>query len=517
MAPKPRSWNPIAFVPNQVTIISSLVYIALFAALLYVHLVVPSAPSNPIPVKGINITEAWRDLQELSNGYHPYNSRRSDEVRNWLLLRIEEILSRNDVKFKTEGLSQINDGIRPWNKTKPAPVTIFDDRTSNVTFTDDWRARDDWTCYFEGNNILVYIRGSQDEPGDWWTQSAVSQKAYEGKSGVLVNAHYDSVSTGFGATDDGVGVVTILQLLAYFTTEGNTPKRGVVALLNNAEEDGLYGAHAYLRHPLSQFAHVFLNLEGAGAGGRATLFRSTDAEVTSYYSQSPHPFGSVVSGDGFKRGFIRSGTDYSVFTRDLGMRGVDVAFMEPRARYHTNQDDARDTSEDSLWHMLSASLATMKAMTSDTSSDFEGSPSRAGKLDTGRGTDGVWFDLFGLAFAVLGLPTLFALSVTLLVAAPLLLIVLEAILSRSDKWYLFARKGYLHSRDDDEAVQFGGWRGFFRFPIAFAVATVAVVGLAYLVTKVNPFIVYSSEYAVWRYVLSWKSVFPCIKLIVKPA
>lgn len=35
-------------------------------------------------------------------------------------------------------------------------------------------------------------------------------------------------------------------------------------------------------------------------------FRSTDAEVTKAYKSSPHPFGSVVSGDGFKRGFIRS-------------------------------------------------------------------------------------------------------------------------------------------------------------------------------------------------------------------
>ena len=42
------------------------------------------------------------------------------------------------------------------------------------------------------------------------------------------------------------------------------------------------------------------------------MFRSTDAEVTKFYAKSPRPYGTVVSGDGFKRGFIRSGTDYTV-------------------------------------------------------------------------------------------------------------------------------------------------------------------------------------------------------------
>src|SRR2546430_629013 len=138
-----------------------------------------------------------------------------------------------------------------------------------------------------------------------------------------------------------MGVITILQLIKYFTTSGNIPKKGIVTLLNNGEEDFLNGARAYTQHPISQFPHTFLNLEGAGAGGRATLFRSTDTEVTKYYANSPHPFGTVISGDGFKRRLIRSQTDYIVFDGVLGLRGLDVAFWEPRARYHTDQDDAR--------------------------------------------------------------------------------------------------------------------------------------------------------------------------------
>jgi Zn-dependent M28 family amino/carboxypeptidase len=59
---------------------------------------------------------------------------------------------------------------------------------------------------------------------------------------VLFSAHFDSVSTAPGATDDGMGVATLLQLVQHFVT--NRPKRDVIFNINNAEEDGLLGALA---------------------------------------------------------------------------------------------------------------------------------------------------------------------------------------------------------------------------------------------------------------------------------
>ena len=293
-----RSWSPLAFLKPQVTIIASAAYIALFAVLIFVHTTVPSAPTSPTPVTGINLTEAWLDLEFLSDGYHPWGSRRNDVVRDYLLQRVEGILAKNRVGHQTV---YANDQGFISKEEGSQLVTVFANDTSNFTSQDDW-THAPVTLYGESTNLIVYIRGQHDKEGDWWN----STKAYDGQSGVLVNAHYDSVASGFGATDDGVGIVSILQLISHFTTEGNQPRRGIIALFNNAEENGLYGAHSYVNHPVAQFAHTFLNLEGAGAGGRAMLFRSTDAEVTKAYSKSPNPFGSVVSGDGFKRGFIRS-------------------------------------------------------------------------------------------------------------------------------------------------------------------------------------------------------------------
>jgi Peptidase family M28 len=527
-----------------VTLITAVVYLGILIPLLVIHETVPAAPKNPTPYRGLNLSEAWLDLAELSNGYHPFNSRRNDEVRNWLLLRIEGILNSNGATWQTYGeaghttasglyesaehvevlpaphnaesagdqnlepklpLNSIHEDLRV-RSTAPA-ATIFNDLVANYTSTALTSIgvsgrRAGISTYFEGSNIIVYIRGTEDEEGEWWNSQSHRSGVIHGKGGVMVNAHFDSVSTGYGTTDDGMGVITALQLIKYFTTEGNTPKKGVVALFNNGEEDGLYGAKAFLSHPMAKFVHTFLNLEGAGAGGRATLFRSTDTEVTRAYGKSKHPFGSVVSADGFALGFVRSETDYVVF-RAEGFRGLDVAFWEPRARYHTNQDDIKHALKDSLWHMLSASVETVKYLASDTSGKFAGprGDGATGKVNNGSGTDGVWFDLFGRAFAVFGLRTLFAWSLTLLIATPLILLLISYLLVRQDKFYLFAG-AVKPAAHESEAVSLQGWQGAFRFPISFIVAAALTVGAAFLIRKFNPLIIYSSQYAVWAMLLS---------------
>lgn len=515
-----------------VTLITVVVYLGIFVPLLVIHETVPSAPTNPTLYRGLNLSEAWLDLAELSSAYHPFNSRRNDEVRDWLLVRIEDILGANGARYAAGGQlidpqpenkeqSEVSadhespapaspNEVEPFSKANheelrarfaPPAAVIFNDLLSNYTSTALTKIgvggrRAGISTYFEGNNIIVYIRGTEDEEGDWWTSTPYTAKTH-GSGGVMVNAHFDSVSTGYGATDDGVGIITVLQLIKYFTTPGNTPKKGVVALLNNGEEDGLYGAKAFLSHPMASFVHTFLNLEGAGAGGRATLFRSTDMEVTRAYAKAKHPFGTVVSSDGFALGFVRSETDYVVF-RAEGFRGLDVAFWEPRARYHTDQDDAKHTSKDSLWHMLSASVETMKYLTSDTSGTFVGprGDNATNKVKNGHSSDGVWFDLFGRVFAVFGLRALFAWSLALLVASPLILILVTFILVRNEKYYFFAG-AVKPEGDDGEMVSLDGWRGAFRFPVVLIISAALTVGAAFLMRKINPFIIYSSQYTVW--------------------
>ncbi|KAI4089366.1 MAG: hypothetical protein L6R37_008055 [Teloschistes peruensis] len=500
---KTRLSNPVAFTPLPVTIISSLVYVALFAALLTTHLIVPSAPSNRTPISAVNLTEAWQDLQHISGEFHPYNSRQNDEIRDWLLRRIDQILATNTKSWMSDRSKYLHNAQYHASIASQSPAVVFSDVTSNVTFSREGKKGNatagrepGLSVYFEGTNIIVYICGSEDGDEDWWINGREPPET----GGVLVNAHYDSVSTGYGATDDGVGVVTILQMIKHFTAEGHKPKRGIVALLNNGEEDYLNGARAFSQHPMSKFPHTFLNLEGAGAGGRAAMFRSTDTEVTKAYMNSRYPFASVLSGDAFKRGIVRSETDYLVFTENLGFRGLDIAFIEPRSRYHTDQDDTKHTSIDSIWHMLSAAISTMDALTSGSALKKRETGNEKNKASPG--TDAVWFDLFGQAIAVFQLHTLFAVSVALLVVAPVILILTSVVLSRVDKYYVLSRNKQLRHDHGTELVSLHGWRGFFQLPILLILASAGTIGLAFLIQRLNPYIVYSSAYAVWSMMLS---------------
>ena len=307
-----------------------------------------------------------------------------------------------------------------------------------------------------------------------------------------------SVSTGFGATDDGMGVVTCLQVIQHFTNPDNQPERGIVVMLNNGEEDWLYGARALGQSPLLPFIHTFLNLEGAGAGGRAILFRATDKEVTAAYAGTPYPFGTVIGSDAFGLGFIKSGTDYSVLYDAYGQRGLDLAFFKPRARYHTNQDDASHASKKSLWHMMSTAIHTATRLSSDTGDTFVGRrPDGArDKVSNGSPSDGVWFDLFGKGFVLFSLRSMFAWSLTVLITTPLALLAVTYILHKQDRYYFFTSRVRTYDQPDYEPVSVGGWKGFFRFPFALGVAAALTLGAALLLKKVNPFIVYSSRYSV---------------------
>ncbi|KAL5606844.1 hypothetical protein BROUX41_003221 [Berkeleyomyces rouxiae] len=501
--------NPFAFRPAQVTFWLVAIYATLLVPSIYVHESVPAPPSthDADALAGTNVTEAWLDLLQITQQYHPYASHANDDVRNYVMTRVENILDRNGVSFGTEKLGYQAGLYTPHGKTSPnASVVVFSDMQSNITTGTGVRSAPGFcplAHYFEGSNIYVYIRGTEDEPGPWWQTPPVHGKRYGG-AGVLVNAHFDSVSTGFGATDDGMGVVSVLQIINHFTKPGNQPKNGLVAMFNNGEEDYLWGARAFGKSPLLPFIHTFLNLEGAGGGGRAVLFRSSDAQVTRPYANSEHPFGTVIAAEGFRSGAIQSQTDYVVLDGVYGQRGLDVAFYKPRARYHTNQDDARHASTGSLWHMLSASIATLDGLTSDTSKTFIG-PRGDGRDDlvqNGHGKDGVWFDIFGSTFAVFERQGLFAWSVTLLVTGPVVLFLITIILVRLDMYYLFTSSVRVRDVDDIYTIPMGGFRGFFRTPIALAFSAVLLAGAALLVNKLNPLVAYGNEYSIWAMMLS---------------
>jgi hypothetical protein len=84
------------------------------------------------------------------------------------------------------------------SRTSSPKVTIFNDLQSNVTFSAlgsigsaGLGRRPGQSVYFEGTNIIVYIRGTEDDEVEWWKADDLSTNQSLKKGGVLVNAHYD--------------------------------------------------------------------------------------------------------------------------------------------------------------------------------------------------------------------------------------------------------------------------------------------------------------------------------------
>lgn len=172
---------------------------------------------------GISVVDAWHDLQHITGdwGYHPYNSHSNDRVKEYLVTRVNEILRNN--KIGTGAIEGEWEG-------NGVSVKVVDDVVSNITFAAESKGV---SVYYEGTNLIVIVKGSE----------GAEVEEQESLGAVLVNSHYDSVSTGYGATDDGTAVVTLLQLISYFTNPNTPadkrPKRDVIFLFNNGEEDYL--------------------------------------------------------------------------------------------------------------------------------------------------------------------------------------------------------------------------------------------------------------------------------------
>jgi len=84
---------------------------------------------------------------------------------------------------------------------------------------------------------------------------------------ILLTAHYDSAWAGPGIADDGAGVAAVLEIARMARLQPEFA-HDVIILLTDAEEQGLLGADAFVRHhPLFPSVRAVINLEARGASG----------------------------------------------------------------------------------------------------------------------------------------------------------------------------------------------------------------------------------------------------------
>lgn len=167
---------------------------------------------------------------------------------------------------------------------------------------------------------------------------------------VMLSAHYDSVPSGPGVSDDLTGVAAILEI-ARLMKVGPAPANPVIFLIDDGEEAGLLGAEAFVRTPAAKEVGVVINLEARGSSGPGLMFQTQHANgawIPLFAKAVSRPVASSVFVSIYER--LPNDTDYSVFKRE-GMPGFNFALIGDAEHYHTPLDSLANASPASLQHL----------------------------------------------------------------------------------------------------------------------------------------------------------------------
>ncbi|SOE02743.1 Zn-dependent amino- or carboxypeptidase, M28 family [Blastococcus haudaquaticus] len=180
---------------------------------------------------------------------------------------------------------------------------------------------------------------------------------------IFLTAHHDSVETGPGAADDAAGVAAVLESVRALTA-GPLLRNDVVVVLTDAEEACSCGAEAFVdSHPLAAAGGVVLNLEARGTRGPPIMFETSSGNAglaEAYAAAAPHPVATSFAVEVYRA--MPNFTDFSVFLADGGFTGLNTAFIDGAAGYHTPQDVPERLDRGSLQAMGDNALATARAL-----------------------------------------------------------------------------------------------------------------------------------------------------------
>lgn len=202
-----------------------------------------------------------------------------------------------------------------------------------------------WSVCGRVENVLARLPGSTAGPA------------------VLLTAHYDSVGAGPGAADDLAGVAVVLEVARLLRAEA--PLRNpVIFLLSDGEEVGLLGAEAFTTHPWAAEVGLVVNLEARGTRGASLLFETSPGNarlIGAFAAEAPKPVTNSVLYEIYK--YLPNDSDFTVY-REAGLAGVNFAFVDEVAHYHTPLDDPARLDPRSLQHHGDNALAAVRAFAS---------------------------------------------------------------------------------------------------------------------------------------------------------
>ena len=206
-----------------------------------------------------------------------------------------------------------------------------------------------------------------------------------GGKAVVVAAHYDSVPAGPGASDDGTGVASALEIAR--AIRHDTLAHPVVFLIDDGEEAGLLGAEGFVADAArSGDAAFIINLEARGTTGMPSLFETSREQrwlVPVVARALPHPVTTSLFATIYDQ--LPNDTDLTVFKR-AGRAGINFAYIGGGTQYHTPLDSFANVDPGSVQWRGDQALAMVRAFA-------------AADLDEAAPGGAVWFDVLA-AFLV---------------------------------------------------------------------------------------------------------------------
>ncbi|XP_047182008.1 endoplasmic reticulum metallopeptidase 1 isoform X1 [Vigna umbellata] len=217
---------------------------------------------------------------------------------------------------------------------------------------------------------------------------------------ILVSSHIDTVFSTAGAGDCSSCVGVMLELARGISQWAHGFKRAVIFLFNTGEEEGLNGAHSFVtQHPWSKTVRMAIDFEAMGIGGKSSIFQAGPHPwaAENFALVAKYPSGQVIAQDLFASGAIKSATDFQVYKEVAGLSGLDFAFLDNTAVYHTKNDKLELLKTGSLQHLGENMLAFLLHI--GASSHIPEGNSTEAEEDI-RKNSAIYFDILGMYMVV---------------------------------------------------------------------------------------------------------------------
>ncbi len=180
------------------------------------------------------------------------------------------------------------------------------------------------------------------------TNIMVKIEGTNSSGGVMIVAHYDSVPTSPGASDDGIAVASMLENIRLIK-KGDLLKNDIIFLFTDGEEEGLLGAKKFVEsHPLMQEVSFVINFEAKGTSGAMLMFETTQGDyftIREFVKSKNKVISNSLLKDVYK--MIPNDTDYTCFS-NAKVQGLNFAFIGSPWNYHTMSDSLENISMDTF-------------------------------------------------------------------------------------------------------------------------------------------------------------------------